>query len=93
MDMEFVVKDAYTLVRPQWALVTTLEEAGTLFAEAVRANYKTFAADKATEAAEADTPDDDEDEADLDGRTSPVEGGDKSSEDEVNSIWTKTRPK
>lgn len=87
MDMEFVVKDTYTLLRPQWTLITALEEAGILFAEAVRANYKMSAADKATEASEADIGDDDEDEADLDGRNSPIEREDKSSEDEVIFIW------
>ena len=87
MDMEFVVNDAYTLLRPQWIRVTTLEEAGSLFAEAVKANYKLSAADKAAESAEVDVGNDDDDEADLDGRGSPIDGEDKSSEDEVGSAW------
>jgi len=87
MDMEFVVNDAYTLLRPQWIRVTTLEEAGSLFAEAVKANYKLSAADKAAESAEVDVGNDDDDEADLDGRGSPIDGEDKSSEDEVDSAW------
>lgn len=92
MDVEFVVKDAYELIRPQWKLASTLEEAGALFAEAVRTNYKTTAADKAAEAAEADAVEDDEDdEADMEGRRTPAEMEDKSTDDEVLYRASQTR--
>ena len=40
MDIDFLVQDTYSLVRPNWKLVTDLSEAAKLFAEAVNANYK-----------------------------------------------------
>lgn len=41
MDMEFLVEDTYQAVRPNWKLLTTLEEAGKAFQEAVAKQYKT----------------------------------------------------
>ncbi|KAH7385291.1 armadillo-type protein [Phaeosphaeria sp. MPI-PUGE-AT-0046c] len=64
MDVEFIVQDAYNLTRPQWKLITNLEEASQAFGEAVKQNYQTAAADKPVE------PEDDEASAsddDLDG--------------------------
>jgi regulator of nonsense transcripts 2 len=49
MEIEFMVQDTYSLVRPNWKLVTELAEAGKVFAEAVSANYKQDAAGKSTE--------------------------------------------
>jgi regulator of nonsense transcripts 2 len=49
MDIEFVVQDAFALIRPQWKVATDLEEAGRLFAEAVQQNYKIEENDKAVE--------------------------------------------
>ena len=40
MDIDFLVQDTYSLVRPNWKLVTDPAEAAKLFAEAVNANYK-----------------------------------------------------
>ncbi|OAP55447.1 hypothetical protein AYL99_10420 [Fonsecaea erecta] len=40
MDIEFLVQDTYSLVRPNWKLVTELEEAAKLFGEAINANYR-----------------------------------------------------
>ncbi|KIV84145.1 hypothetical protein, variant 1 [Exophiala sideris] len=52
MEIDFLVQDTYTLVRPNWKLVTELDEAAKLFAEAVNANYRQSAAEKAAEQAE-----------------------------------------
>jgi len=65
MDTEFMVQDAFALVRPQWKLLTNLEEAGQAFAAAVKQNYQTPLAGKPTEV--------DEPEADL----SSEDGGDE----------------
>jgi regulator of nonsense transcripts 2 len=54
MDVEFIVQDAYNLTRPQWKLITTLEEASQAFGEAVKQNYQTAAADKPIEQEEED---------------------------------------
>jgi len=80
MDIEFVLQDAYALVRPQWKLATTLEEAGSAFAEACKENYKSAAADKLAESDEREEFDDDND---IDGRHTPTGDEDGSSDDEA----------
>ncbi|KAI9372916.1 armadillo-type protein [Aspergillus egyptiacus] len=40
MDIDFLVQDTYSLTRPQWTLVTDLEEASRIFGEAVAQNFK-----------------------------------------------------
>ncbi|KAL4957225.1 armadillo-type protein [Aspergillus filifer] len=40
MDIDFLVQDTYSLTRPQWNLVTDLEEASRIFGEAVAQNFK-----------------------------------------------------
>jgi len=52
MEIDFLVQDTYSLVRPQWKLVTDLAEAGRLFAEAITANYKQQTLEKSTEVTE-----------------------------------------
>ncbi|OAL02894.1 ARM repeat-containing protein [Phaeosphaeriaceae sp. SRC1lsM3a] len=64
MDVEFIVQDAYSLTRPQWKLITNLEEASQAFGEAVKQNYQTAAADKPVEQEEDDASASDDD---LDG--------------------------
>jgi regulator of nonsense transcripts 2 len=54
MDVEFIVQDAYNLTRPQWKLITNLEDASQAFGEAVKQNYQTAAADKPIEPEEED---------------------------------------
>ncbi|OAG35932.1 hypothetical protein AYO21_09859 [Fonsecaea monophora] len=62
MEIEFLVQDTYSLVRPNWKLVTELGEAAKLFAEAVSANYRQQGAEKSVE-----QPEDIEDTASEDG--------------------------
>lgn len=49
MDIDFLVQDTYSLVRPQWKLATELSDAARLFSEAVAANYKQTPQEKAAE--------------------------------------------
>ena len=49
MEIEFMVQDTYSLVRPSWKLVTDLAEAGKTFADAVSANYKQDGVGKSVE--------------------------------------------
>ncbi|KAJ9657550.1 mRNA decay protein [Coniosporium apollinis] len=79
MDIDFVVQDAFALVRPQWKLLTSLEEAGRAFAEVVKENYQTSATGKPIEADEVEeesASDDgqDGDEEDLDDQVGEAEG-------------------
>lgn len=61
MDVEFIVQDAYSLTRPQWKLITDLDEASHAFGEAVKQNYQTSAMDKPAEADEDDVSASDDD--------------------------------
>ncbi|KAJ5908092.1 hypothetical protein N7495_000774 [Penicillium taxi] len=40
MDVDFLVQDTYSLVRPEWKLATSYMEATRIFSEAVAQNYK-----------------------------------------------------
>ncbi|KAK5135680.1 hypothetical protein LTR08_004981 [Meristemomyces frigidus] len=63
MDMEFVVQDLYSLLRPQWKVVLgDLTEASKVFAEACKQNYRDTATGKVAEPEDADDA-----EAELDG--------------------------
>jgi regulator of nonsense transcripts 2 len=46
MEIDFLVQDTYTLVRPQWKLVTDLSEAARLFSDAIATNYQQHNDDK-----------------------------------------------
>lgn len=87
MDVEFLVQDAYNLLRPQWKFITNLEEASHAFGEAVKQNYQTASNDKPAEAEEEDASasDDDLDGPEDEDVVMPDGDGDKSSgeEDEV----------
>lgn len=49
MDVDFLVQDTYSLVRPQWKVVGDIEEAGRQFSEAIAQNYKVQDGDKGAE--------------------------------------------
>tara|TARA_R110002003_G_scaffold626_1_gene20868 strand:+ start:10261 stop:13071 length:2811 start_codon:yes stop_codon:yes gene_type:complete len=81
MDVEFIVQDAYSLTRPQWKLITNLEEASQAFGEAVKQNYQTTSADKPIEPEEEDASasDDDLDGPEDEDVVMPEGDGDQSS--------------
>jgi regulator of nonsense transcripts 2 len=84
MDVEFIVQDAYNLVRPQWKLAANPEEAHRIFAEAIKQNYQTTASDKPVEPDEDDVSasDDELDGPEDDDVEMPDGEGDKSSGEE-----------
>ncbi|KAJ5033311.1 nonsense-mediated mRNA decay factor [Bipolaris maydis] len=84
MDVEFIVQDAYNLVRPQWKMITDPEEASRAFAEAVKQNYQTTATDKPVEPDDDDVSasDDELDGPDDEDVEMPEGEGDKSSGEE-----------
>lgn len=49
MDVDFLIQDTYSLVRPQWKIAGDIEEAGRLFSEAIAQNYKVQDGDKSAE--------------------------------------------
>jgi len=46
MDVEFVVQDMFALLRPQWKVATTFEEAQQVFSDAVKHNYQNSGSNK-----------------------------------------------
>ena len=82
MDIEFVIQDTYSVLRPQWKLVVNdLPEAGKVFAEACTQNYRDTAVSKTPEpgeieAVDAEAEDSDGDEIQVDGNERPAPDGD-----------------
>ena len=81
MDVEFDLQDLFALVRPQWKMVATLEEAGAAFAEACKEQYQTTAPDRPSTPLETEEPDALDGDGDVDGRRTP--DLEKSSDDEA----------
>ncbi|KAG8526512.1 uncharacterized protein KY384_008712 [Bacidia gigantensis] len=66
MDIDFVVQDTFALTRPQWKLAETFEEAGRIFAELVKQNYKSQELEKPLEPEDPDElSSDGEDDEDM----------------------------
>ena len=40
MDIDFIVQDSFALIRPHWKIITDFEEAGRVFSNLVKQNYK-----------------------------------------------------
>lgn len=76
MDIDFIIQDTFALVRPQWKLATTFEEAGHAFADLTKQSYKDRDAGKSVGAEllddealsddEEDRDDDDMQEVEMD---------------------------
>ncbi|KIW10005.1 hypothetical protein PV08_11781 [Exophiala spinifera] len=73
MEIDFLVQDTFSLIRPNWKLVTELGEAAKVFAEAVSTNYKQSASEKGVEQAEEleESGSEDEGLGDADGEIEP----------------------
>lgn len=82
MDVEFIVQDAYALVRPQWKLITDLDEASRVFGEAVKQNYQTTATDKPVEVEDEEESASDDDDGPEDDDVVVPEGEEKSSDED-----------
>ena len=83
MEIDFLVQDTLTLVRPQWKLVTDIAEAGKLFSEAIAANYKLEAQEKAAEINEEQDDSGSEEEAGDDEALPDIDGERSTDEAEV----------
>ena len=80
MDVEFIVQDAYNLTRPQWKLITNLDDAARAFSEAVSHNYQSSLGGKAVEPDDDDaSASEDEDGPDDEDLVVPEGDDDKSS--------------
>ncbi|KAF4552036.1 MIF4G domain-containing protein 1 [Elsinoe fawcettii] len=56
MDIDFLVQDTFSQLRPQWKLATSFDEASQKFAEACRQNYQNLANAKEQEPEEPEEP-------------------------------------
>lgn len=75
MDIDFILEDSVTSCRPQWKLIKNLEEAGQVFLESVKQNYKTQEIERP---AEPDEPDEDSSDGDDDD-AAVLDAGDRNS--------------
>lgn len=85
MEIDFLVQDTYSLVRPQWKIVLDLADASQLLSEAIAANYKQSEIDKVADAVEDEESASDDDLADDDGLAD--EGVDDVSDDDAEVSW------
>ncbi|QDS70729.1 hypothetical protein FKW77_002918 [Venturia effusa] len=81
MDTDFLVQDTFFALRPQWKLLTNLEEASKAFGEIVKLNYMVPATDRTAEPDEAEEESSSDDGNDEEGVKALND--DKSSGDEV----------
>ncbi|KAL9111801.1 MAG: hypothetical protein Q9227_003860 [Pyrenula ochraceoflavens] len=86
LDIDFLVQDTYAVIRPQWKLITELNEAARLFAEAVTINYATAGTDKTNEIEEDRISSASSDELEADVVHEPFEPGAQSSSDENDEL-------
>ena len=66
MDIDFIIQDTFSLLRPQWKLAADLDEATHAFATLVKQNYKVQEPEKPMEAEEPDDGVSSEDDGDED---------------------------
>lgn len=81
MEIDFLIQDIFTLVRPQWKIVTELDEAAKVFAEAVAAKYKQEAGGRSVEDIEDNESSASEDGLGEDDNAAEVDVHDSSGED------------
>ena len=60
MDIDFLVQDTFSVVRPQWKIAVDLQEAASLFGEAVAQNYQSQGAKPEPEEDDAESSSSDE---------------------------------
>ena len=66
MDIDFLIQDTFAVLRPEWKLYTSLDEAAAAFGEACKENFKNqqekpIEAEPPEEVADSDEEADDED--------------------------------
>lgn len=84
MEVDFLIQDMFTAVRPQWKLITDLDDAAKAFSDAVQVKYKQEASGRpAEEAEDAESSDsdvaleDEENAAEVDKHDSSGEEGEE----------------
>ena len=85
MDIDFLIQDAFALLRPDWKLHASLEEAGGAFAEVVKQNVKTQEQERPTEHEPVEEGGDSDDEADDEDVLIPRMQEAESSEEETDA--------
>lgn len=83
MDVEFLVQDTYSSLRPQWKLTSDPEEATRIFSEAVAQNYNVQGSERPIEADEDDDAESSSSEMGLEEDAIPDIEDDQESSDEA----------
>lgn len=86
MDVEFIVQDAYNLTRPQWKLITNLDEAARVFSEIVNQNYQSSASGKHVEPEDDEASASDDEDGPDDEELAVPEGDDEKSSGEDGEV-------
>jgi len=81
MEIDFLIQDTLTVVRPQWKLITDLDEAAKAFAEAVQTKYKQEASGRTAEEGDDADSSSDEDALGEEENAAEVEAHDSSGEE------------
>ncbi len=90
MDIDFVVQDTFSMLRPQWKLVTSnLEEAGLVFSDMCKKNYHDVAMSKTPEPEDLEAADPEQE--DSDGDDAPL-NGDKRDGNDAEPVELKSDP-
>ncbi|GAB7337284.1 hypothetical protein MBLNU457_g2649t2 [Dothideomycetes sp. NU457] len=72
MDVDFMIQDTFAMLRPQWKIASTFDEASQQFAEACKQNYQNVATSK-----DAEVEEEDEGGASDDARDHDRDGGEE----------------
>lgn len=84
LEVEFIIQDMFALVRPEWKIVTDLDEAAQCFANAVAAKYRQEGVSQAEEVVEDEEPSSDEAlDEEAPGEVDVEDGSDAEAEDAV----------
>jgi regulator of nonsense transcripts 2 len=87
MDIEFIVQDVFSLLRPQWKLASNIEEASRAFQLAMSQDQKTTGADKANEPEDIDSEpevsDDERGDGELEGGLGDMDEDESESESDL----------
>ncbi|CAK7208461.1 mRNA decay protein [Sporothrix bragantina] len=85
MDVEFIVQDTFALIRPQWRLATSLDEATKVFQQAMAQDQKATGADKVQEQDDGAASDDESSEDEID-NADDMAVGDAEIDEDLSSI-------
>jgi regulator of nonsense transcripts 2 len=91
-DIEFAIQDAFAVIGPDLKLISNLDEAAKLFADAVKQNYQTSAIEKAAEMDEVEEDSESDDGPEDDDEHIVRDAGKSSGEDNEVMVFLSDPP-